>query len=206
MTLRGENTRQRLIDATTALVRQLGYANVTTRAIAAAADVAEGTLYRHFSDKRSLFMAAVMERNAPILAASASLPSLAGTGTVLGNLTTVLRTIALLQTDIVPLEQAMISDPTLLPIPGEGQQIPVGGPPFDVAQYLAAEQSLGRVRADCDPTLAAVSLLAMLYGLGIHPITGSALAESPLLDSAVRFFVNGVAETPGTTARSDASS
>lgn len=192
MTARGDTTRQRLIDATTTLVREVGYANVTTRSIAAAAGVAEGTLYRHFDDKRALFFAAVMHNNAPIIAASANLPSRAGHGTVLGNLVDVMRTIALLQRDLLPLEHAMISDPSLtLDLP-DGRLMHPAGPPHDIATYLAAEQSLGRVRADCDPTLAAISLLAMLFGLAVHPVSGGSLATSPLLEASVGLVVGGI--------------
>jgi AcrR family transcriptional regulator len=193
MTARGDTTRQRLIDATTALVREVGYANVTTRSIAAAAGVAEGTLYRHFDDKRALFFAAVLHNNAPIIEASATLPSRAGQGTVLGNLADVMRTIAQLQRDLVPLEQAMIADPSLAPDLPDGPMMHPAGPPHDIAAYLAAEQSLGRVRADCDPTLAAISLLAMLFGLAVHPVTRGNLATSPLLEAAVSSFVMGIA-------------
>lgn len=192
MTIRGDTTRKRLIDATTALVREVGYANVRTRSIAVAAGVAEGTLYRHFADKRSLFYAAVLDRNAPIVAATASLPSLAGQGTVLDNLLEVIRNLARLQEDLLPLEQAMIADPTLAPPLGDRAELPLDGPPQDIARYLAAEQSLGRVRADCDPTLAAISLLAMLFGLAVHPVLGDDLANSALLASSVSYFVDGV--------------
>ncbi|HSP51625.1 MAG TPA: TetR/AcrR family transcriptional regulator, partial [Cryobacterium sp.] len=172
MTIRGDTTRQRLVDATTALVREVGYANVRTRSIALAAGVAEGTLYRHFTDKRSLFYAAVLDRNAPVIAATAALPSRAGQGTVFDNLLEVIRTLAQLQEDLLPLEQAMIADPTLAPPLGERAKLPPEGPPRDIARYLAAEQSLGRVRAECDPDLAAISLLAMLFGLAMHPVLG----------------------------------
>ncbi|TFC48766.1 TetR/AcrR family transcriptional regulator [Cryobacterium sp. TMT1-21] len=192
MNARGDTTRKRLIDATTALVREVGYANVRTRSIAVAAGVAEGTLYRHFADKRSLFYAAVLDRNAPIVAATATLPSLAGRGTVLENLLEVIRKLAQLQEDLLPLEQAMIADPTLAPLRGERVQMPLEGPPHDIARYLAAEQSLGRVRAECDPTLAAISLLAMLFGLAVHPLLGNDLANSELLGASVSYFVDGV--------------
>ena len=192
MNARGDTTRKRLIDATTALVREVGYANVRTRSIAMAAGVAEGTLYRHFADKRSLFYAAVLDRNAPIVAATATLPSLAGQGTVLGNLLEVIRNLAQLQEDLLPLEQAMIADPTLAPPLGERAQMPLEGPPHDIALYLAAEQNLGRVRAECDPTLASISLLAMLFGLAVHPVLGNHLAESELLSASVSYFVDGV--------------
>jgi len=196
MNARGDTTRQRLIDATTALVREIGYANVRTRSIAVAAGVAEGTLYRHFADKRSLFYAAVLDRNAPIVAATATLPSLAGQGTVLENLLEVIRNLAQLQEDLLPLEQAMIADPTLAPLRGERVQMPLEGPPHDIALYLAAEQSLGRVRAECDPTLAAISLLAMLFGLAVHPLLGNDLANSELLGASVSYFVDGVGASP----------
>ena len=196
MNARGDTTRKRLIDATTALVREVGYANVRTRSIAVAAGVAEGTLYRHFADKRSLFYAAVLDRNAPIVAATATLPSLAGQGTVLGNLLDTIRQLALLQQDLLPLEQAMIADPTLAPLRGERAQMPLEGPPNDIARYLAAEQSLGRVRAECDPTLAAISLLAMLFGLAVHPLLGNDLTNSELLGASVSYFVDGVGASP----------
>ena len=68
MTQRGEATRARLIEATRSVVREVGYAHASTRAIAQAAGVAEGTIYRHFPDKASLFLATVLESNAPIIA------------------------------------------------------------------------------------------------------------------------------------------
>jgi len=50
-TERGEATRVRLIEATAQVVAEVGYANASTRAIAKAAGVAEGTIYRHFPNK-----------------------------------------------------------------------------------------------------------------------------------------------------------
>ena len=193
MTARGDLTRQRLIDATTALVREVGYAHVTTRATAATARVAGGTLYRHFADKRSLFYAAVLHRNAPIVAATGTLPTLAGQGTVRGNLLDVIRLLAQLQGDLLPLERAMIADPTLAP--PRTNELPSEGPPFDIARYLAAEQALGRVRAECDPQLAAISLLAMLFGLAAHPLLGKDIANSPLLAASVGYLVDGLGAT-----------
>ena len=87
MTQRGEATRARLIEATRSVVREVGYAHASTRAIAQAAGVAEGTIYRHFPDKASLFFATVLESNAPIVAWVTTLPARAGEGTVEENLT-----------------------------------------------------------------------------------------------------------------------
>ena len=46
MTRRGEETRAKLIEATRQVVRDVGYAHASTRAIAHAAGVAEGTMGR----------------------------------------------------------------------------------------------------------------------------------------------------------------
>ena len=62
---RGERTRTKLIRATVEVAADVGYARATTKAIADAAGVAEGTIYRHYPDKRHLFFAAVFDRNVP---------------------------------------------------------------------------------------------------------------------------------------------
>jgi TetR/AcrR family transcriptional repressor of mexJK operon len=52
-----EETRQRIIRAAAQTFADLGYARATTRVIAAAADVTEVTLFRHFGSKQNLFQA-----------------------------------------------------------------------------------------------------------------------------------------------------
>ena len=49
-------TRQRLIDATTELLAEGGYAAATVAALTSRAGVASGTLYRHFASKEELFV------------------------------------------------------------------------------------------------------------------------------------------------------
>lgn len=49
-------TRQRLLDATTELLAEGGYAAATVSALTSRAGVASGTLYRHFSSKEELFV------------------------------------------------------------------------------------------------------------------------------------------------------
>ncbi|MBJ7459153.1 MAG: TetR/AcrR family transcriptional regulator [Thermoleophilaceae bacterium] len=49
-------TRQRLLDATTELLAEGGYAAATVAALTTRAGVASGTLYRHFSSKEELFV------------------------------------------------------------------------------------------------------------------------------------------------------
>lgn len=52
-----QNTRQRLIEAARSLFAERGYDGTTTAAIASSAGVAEGTIYRHFKDKKELLFA-----------------------------------------------------------------------------------------------------------------------------------------------------
>ncbi|MGZ3602210.1 MAG: TetR/AcrR family transcriptional regulator, partial [Ktedonobacterales bacterium] len=56
------NTRERLMDATERIIREQGIMAVTTKDIACAAGLAEGTLYRHFQDKVDLLLAVMAER------------------------------------------------------------------------------------------------------------------------------------------------
>lgn len=113
MSARGDATRSKLVDTTIRLVSELGYAKTTTRAIAQAAGVAEGTLYRHFPDKATLFAEAVLQQNQHVVDWIDMLPARAGTATVAANLTDCLTHLATLRADILPLELAILTDPEL---------------------------------------------------------------------------------------------
>ena len=199
MTQRGEATRARLIEATRSVVREVGYAHASTRAIAQAAGVAEGTIYRHFPDKASLFFATVLESNAPIVAWVTTLPARAGEGAVEENLTDAAVRLASLRDQILPLELAIAADPELAAqrraaMAAAGSSLPPG-PPEALAAYLAAEQRLGRVRADIDPGEAAGFFLGVLFALGIMPGIGDQGPSPDRVASAVRLLVRGIQPT-----------
>jgi AcrR family transcriptional regulator len=196
MTQRGEATRARLIEATRSVVREVGYAHASTRAIAHAAGVAEGTIYRHFPDKAALFFATVLEANAPIVAWVTTLPARAGEGTVEENLTEVAVRLASLRDEILPLELAIAADPELAAqrraaMAAAGSSLPPG-PPEAVAAYLAAEQQLGRVRADIDARETAGVLLGLLFALAGMPGIGDENPSPQRVASAVRLLVHGI--------------
>lgn len=176
---RGAGTRARLLAAARDVVAEVGYAHATTKAIATAAGVAEGTIYRHFPDKHTLFLAAAADANEPVTAWMEDLPSRAGHGTLASNLAETLTRLATLREQMLPLELAMLTDPDLaarrrlaLEALHAGNDtappgLPAPNPPALLAEYLAAEQALGRVRPEVDPTRAAVAILATLMGLAI---------------------------------------
>jgi AcrR family transcriptional regulator len=202
MTKRGETTRARLIEATRSVVREVGYAHASTRAIARAAGCAEGTIYRHFPHKAALFFATVLESNAPIVEWVTTLPARAGQATVEENLAEAAVRLAGLRDQIIPLEIAIAADPELAAqrrqaMTAAGTSLPPG-PPEAVATYLAAEQRLGRVRADIDPSEAATVLLGMLFALGSMPGIGGEGLQPERVASAVRLIVRGIQPTrPG---------
>ena len=196
MTQRGEATRTRLIAATRTVVREVGYAHASTRAIAQAAGVAEGTIYRHFPDKASLFFATVLAANEPIVAWVTTLPARAGEGTVEENLTDAAVRLASLRDQILPLELAIAADPELAAqrrraMAAAGSSLPPG-PPEAVAAYLAAEQRLGRIREDIDPREAAGVLLGLLFALAGMPGIGDEDPSPERVASAVRLLVRGI--------------
>lgn len=64
------NTREKLMRAAMEIVARDGFAAATTAAIAAEADVAEGTLYRHFKSKDELLIAAYRGLKSAVFAAA----------------------------------------------------------------------------------------------------------------------------------------
>jgi AcrR family transcriptional regulator len=193
MSERGARTRARLIQATTDVVGQVGYARATTRAIADAAGVAEGTIYRHFPDKQHLFFAAVLERNAPVIEWVAQLPALAGQASVRANLGEALVHLGRLRADLLPLELSLRADPDLARnLQQAAAGAPAQGPPESITAYLAAEQRLGRVRADVDVERAAVIILALLFGLAMIPAEPERAVDPALIEAGVDLLLTGL--------------
>jgi AcrR family transcriptional regulator len=196
VTGRGAATRTRLIEATSRVVREVGYAHATTRAIAQAAGVAEGTIYRHFPDKATMFMGAVLERNGAVIEWVSRLPARAGQDTVESNLVDSLARLASLRDELLPLELALLADPELARHRRQAaSSLAIGrpaGPPEFIAAYLAAEQELGRVRAGVAADEVAVILLATLFGLALQPADEGAGVDRALLVAAVRLLMTGI--------------
>ena len=58
---RGAATRERIIDAARAVMLNKGLVRATTKEIARAAGLSEGTLYNHFANKEDLFLCTLNE-------------------------------------------------------------------------------------------------------------------------------------------------
>ena len=200
MTSRGDRTRAKLIKATLSVVAEVGYAKTSTRAIAAKAKVAEGTLYRHFPDKMSLFFAAALEPSEAVLEWVEGLPAKAGKRTVEENLVDALFQLSSLQERVLPLEIAIQNDPELAAhrrssVWATGAAL--AGPPEALVAYLEAEQALGRVNKLVHPRAAAVTLLAALFGVGMKSAAHASRIQRSDIVEIVKLFVHGAAPRKG---------
>ena len=192
MTARGDRTKANLIHATTSLVAQVGYHGATTRAIADAAGVSEGTIYRHFPDKRALFFAAILDSQDEVVEWMSGLPDQAGAADLTEILTECLLRLSQLRQTVLPLELALATDPELTKT-GDAKDLSaavaaLGGPPDQLARYLAAEQRLGRIRPDVDPVKIAIILLAALFALAASQIPSNEVTAADV----VKVLVEGI--------------
>ena len=174
---RSRRTQAALIRATTELVAEAGYHGATTKAIAERAGVSEGTIYRHFPDKKALFAAAVLAGQRGVTEWMEQLPGRAGSAPLAELVTETLMQLSRLREAVLPLEEA---SPHVLRPPRDLSPAELvdalrqaGGPPQLLADFFAAEQSLGRVHSDLDPARTAVMVLAAFLGVQTSPLAGT---------------------------------
>jgi hypothetical protein len=98
---------------------------------------------------------------------------------------------------VIPLELALANDPEVTSQRSTAAELPTleqqGGPPHKLAQYLAAEQRLGRIRPGIDTTQAAIVLLAALFGLSANPLTRPGTVDTDTIATAVTMMLDGIA-------------
>jgi AcrR family transcriptional regulator len=154
-------TRDRILDAAAAVMRERGIAHATTKEIAKAAGFSEATLYKHFADKTEMFVRVLAERLPPFVPVLAGLRP--GDGAVAGNLRAVAAAAIVFYTDSFPISASIFAEPKVLDAHQAGLRRTGSGPHKAneaLTAYLVAEQELGRVGADADPE----SLAALLLG------------------------------------------
>ena len=176
---RSADTHQALMDAALQVFVQRGFARATTREIAGAAGVAEGTIYRHFADKHALFREVFFSVIGGMGEELRRLPERAGNGTVRGNLEYLFGLLGTLQERTAPLMASMSADPELASSFAahvaddalEGFEL--SAPAAPVAAYISAEQKLGRIRADVDAGEAAAVVVALPFARGAERALGA---------------------------------
>lgn len=159
-------TREKIVDAARRVMQKKGLSQATTKEIAQAAGVSEGSLYNHFKNKSDLFLCVLQELPSNFIELIKGLRERAGSGTVHGNLEE-LATAALAFYDVsIPMGASFFSDPALLALHRKGLKERGAGPHkanLAVAAYLRKEQTLGRVRADANPEVVAYLFLGACF-------------------------------------------
>jgi AcrR family transcriptional regulator len=165
-----------------------GFAATTTKGIAREADLSEGTLYKHFTDKSELFLAVLMER---LPAAESFMSALADTASPPREwLVSVGRAAIAFYTGAFPMSASVFSDPGLLAAHRTALAKLDAGPHRPLValmQSLRARQQRGEVGADVDCAAAATLLLGACF-------------QSAFLDS----FEQRSTDPAGAKARSEA--
>jgi AcrR family transcriptional regulator len=176
-------TRETILDAAAAVMREKGIARATTKEIAREAGYSEALLYKHFTDKQAIYLAVLKER------AGGVIPALEpGIGDVRDNLVEV--TVGLMEFYVAsfPMSASIFSDSDLLLAWREGMTARGAGPrgPLrGVEHYLEEEIALGRLDGGTDVTAVAALLCGSAFQAaflacydGLDEVPGaSALAE-----------------------------
>jgi AcrR family transcriptional regulator len=191
-------TALRLLDAAEHLMRTIGLANATTKAIAREAGCSEAALYKHYASKEELFVRVLLERSenaAPLIAALNAEPD---QRSLTECLTEITRHAALFYAEAWPLASSLFADPALLRRHRDGLR-DLGLGPHHVVEALAArlerERASGRVRRDADAGAAAALLLGACFQRAFFVHFSGGEAVMPLDDFAhaiARTIVNAV--------------
>ncbi|MFB7256301.1 TetR/AcrR family transcriptional regulator [Streptomyces nojiriensis] len=159
-------TPERLLDAAEKLMRAVGLASATTKAIAREAGCSEAALYKYFANKEELFVRVLMERTpnaGPLMAVLQAGPGERGVEETLGEIA---RHASLFYADAMPMAGSLFADPALLTRHREGVQ-EIGAGPHVVLDALAGrlrrELDAGLLRPDADPRAAAALLLGACF-------------------------------------------
>jgi AcrR family transcriptional regulator len=165
-----EAVRHHILEAAHRVITARGLAAASTRAIAAEAGIGAGTLYNYFEDRLELIAGAIRRRAQTHIASLAELPTLAGKGTIAGNLRQIVRQVGAILEELVPLFAAAFSDPELHDqllhahrgiSPGSHEaRLPAALP---IARYLLAEREGGRLVPDADCRAAASLLISLCH-------------------------------------------
>jgi AcrR family transcriptional regulator len=183
------DVREQLFDAAEKVLLRAGPSALTSRSVTAEAGCAKGVLHRHFADFDDFLAAFVLDRSGRMHARTAALRESAGTGTVADNLTGALtalfESVAVAVVALVSFRDELRSRlrqtwPAGVPVLTEAATM--------IADYLAAEQSVGRLAVDADVE----TLAAMLIGTG-HLLYADRQGARPSTDAVHRMVGNVLA-------------
>jgi AcrR family transcriptional regulator len=195
-----QQRRDRILRATADLIRRDGIAAITTKRIAAEADCAEGTIFRHFGDKGGL-IAAVLSFGLPEIYRLDELTSRPADADPRSALIAIGRAVMDYYTASYPIVSAALSDASIFARYVAAHEAAGTGPRqiwMFVHRYLLSAQSAGSVRADADLETEAMvfagacqnaAWVAMVNGASALPHGGENYVER-LVDTRLELLTN----------------
>lgn len=191
-----ELTRAKLVKATASVMRERGLTGTTIRQIAKEAGVAEGALYRHFTDKVGLILAVMLEEFPSLGVAMTKLLDSTGTGTVRANLRTLVVEAMDGYRELVPFTATIVNDPEVLKAVREAfaeRRIGPGRAHDALVTYLKAESDRGRVTLTAPPEVISAALLGACHEHAflalLHPEVPFAADPSRFADDLIALLV-----------------
>lgn len=182
---RKADTRRRLLDATRRLFASRGYHATRPQDIARAADVAIGTFYLHFSDKRDAFLA-FTEEAADRLMAQMSARGAEVTSFEAG-LRSALEALFDFDEEHPGVLGAAFADAAVI-----AAELPRGASLRDrfaltLANALRADMRRGAMAADYDPEIVAHGIVGMIHAACVHGAVARRPSRDELLANLTRF-------------------
>jgi AcrR family transcriptional regulator len=187
--------RERIVAAAIQVIRERGVTRATTKEIARAAKVSEGSLYNHFENKTALFGAAFGAVTSGIRDAMRELGASAGGGTVEGNLERLASAAIRFYGELLPMTGSALADHDVSA--WLRRRMPERGGPIQghaaLVAYLEAERDAGRLDRGADPPFLAAALLgACLQHAFLSLLASPAALASVGLPADVDEYARGV--------------
>ena len=185
--------RERIRDAAWELFTTVGYEDTTTKAVAARADIASGTLFLYASDKRDLLCLVMHDRLATVV--DARFETLPRGAPLLEQLMHVFRGLFQMYG-----EHSNVAAAFVRYFPGatgpNGQKVNALTFAFlhRIAHLVREKQARGEVGADVDPMQAAVNIFGLYYGALTSWLSGFVTLEAaldPSLKHALALQIRG---------------
>lgn len=191
-----EDKRARLIDAARRVMAERGVAGCTTKEIARAAGLSEGTIYNQFRDKADLYLSVASELIPQFLR---RLPEDPGRRHPRALLVKIANETLTAMSELIPLLAGIVGEPELLTgararwTAGKASGKSFGG----LTNYFREEQAAGRIGDRVDPAVLARMFIGTVFH---HAFMRLLVGESNLEPSGRRFvesLVDGVLAAAG---------
>ena len=198
------NRRSQILQAAENLMHSRGLTGVTTRQIARKVGCSEGALYFHFKGRLELLLAVLEESLPDMLGPLKTLRESVGRNSPQANLATALRGIFKFHRRVLPATGGLFAEPELLAAYRESLARQGKGPHLSMAalaDYISAEQGLGRIASGVDAKLAACLLMSSsFFRAFIEQFSGRPM--QPPWDQFAKRLVAAVAPQPEKNATS----